>query len=271
MTIKDIWRLVAGTYFDEPGRCRTCRSPNVSCHASLLDPDHPELHPNVPDLQPVRPWKFGHLYQCLKCGRYWFMHEHAKYLSGITIALWPLAQHWNETRLVLDTPALNVLAEIGGLPDYYSDQISIPCTVLNVSGQRHEKAMVLVARHPPCFWYEPAMVHWADEIKSITPSRLAIPFAVGKAIEEQPEVSMGSRPVGVRDKTGKEYTLDTDRGAGFLDYKGIRGEDLSLSGRRKWWSKTIRATCGADSFYFIDWFDGCERMLVPEAPRHLRS
>ncbi len=229
--------------------CRTCRLDSID--GSLLV-EHPELWR-------VEAWKFGELYRCSNCGRHWFLHEHRRKISRIHDTLLSLAQHWNRSRLVLNTSQLSVLASIGGVVDYYKDYVAIPCSARNVSGQQHHKAIVLVARQPPHFWYEPQMVHWADELISVVPSPFALPLEVRRASREKREESMGFAPVGIVDKQGKEYTLGWY--GEFFDKQGIRGEEIRLSGRRKRWREIVRPE-PAEAYYFVDWFDRCEGMLV---------
>jgi hypothetical protein len=53
--------------------CRRCRVDSIQ--GSLLG-DYPEL-------RPVEPWKFGHLFQYSRCGRQWFLHEHKQKIGRI--------------------------------------------------------------------------------------------------------------------------------------------------------------------------------------------
>jgi hypothetical protein len=150
------------------------------------------------------------------------------------------------------------LTKIGGV-EGSKDCIAIPCAVENISEKQHEKAVVFVSKQPPYFWYEPQIVHWADELAIIKPSLFALPLDVRKASSEKMEVSMGFAPVGVVDKKGTEYTLPCE--SHFFDSNHIKGEEISLSGREKKWKKTVLPS-PAQAFYFVDWFDGCEEILL---------
>jgi len=229
--------------------CRTCK----------LDIIEGTLLAEFPELRPVEPWKFGHLYQCSRCGRRWFLHEHKRRISRIHDDLLILASHWYQHHLSVDEKILNKLANIGGVADYYRDQIAIPCTVNDVSGQLHEKAIVLVSRQPPYFWYKPQMVHWADAISSVAASPFALPLEVRRATMEKRDESMGFAPVGIVDKQGNEYTLTSV--SRFFDWHRIRGEEIRLSGRQKKWRKRVVPE-PAEAFYFIDWFDQCQELLA---------
>jgi hypothetical protein len=187
------------------------------------------------------------------------LHEHKQSLNRIQEHLLPLARHWNQTSLTLNATVLSVLSGIGGVLGYYKDCIAVPCFVNCASGQQHEKAVVLVIKHPPHQWYETGMVHWSDEIAAVTASPYALPLDVRKASAEKQEVSMGFAPVGIVDNQGKEYTLPCE--GRFFDYSGVKGEEIRLSGRKeKWRERVIPAP--AQAFYFVDWFDGCEGMLL---------
>jgi len=231
--------------------CRNCRTDGIS--GSLLG--------QYREIQPVGAWKFGHLYECSRCGRFWFLDEHRRWLHRIHDNLLPLARHWNQTPLTLNALLLEELATIGGVSDYYKDYIAIPCSVENHSGQRFEKAVVLVSKQPPYFWYEPQMVHWADDIKAVSPSPFALPLDVRRASAEKREVSMGFAPTGVVDSQEKEYTLIWQ--SRFFDVDGVKGEEIRLSGREKNWKKRVLPS-PAEAFCFVDWFEGCEELLMPQ-------
>jgi hypothetical protein len=211
-----------------------------------------------PQLQPVEPWKFGYLYQCSKCRRFWFLHESRHSIRRIQDHLLPLCRHWNTTSLTLDTTNLSALASIGGIANKKRTTLTIPCSVQNVSGRYHEKAVVLVSKQPPYFWYQPTMVHWADEVKAIVPSPFALPSDVRLASAQQEEIAMGFAPTGVRDQNGKEYTLTWE--STFFNYRGVKGEEIRLSGRQQKWKKQVLPD-PADAYYWVDWFDGCQTLL----------
>lgn len=229
------------------------------CHTCRLDIIEGALLADYPELRPVESWKFGHLYQCSRCGRQWFLHEHKQRIGRIHDDLHPLAHYWNQHRLTVDAEILDALANIGGVADYYRDTIAIPCSVQDVSGRLYEKAIVLVSRQPPYFWYKPQMIHWADSLSSVAQSPFALPLDVRRASAEKREESMGFAPVGIVDKQGHEYTLISV--SRFFDWQGIRGEEIRLSGRQEKWRKTVMAE-PAEAYYFIDWFEQCEELLA---------
>lgn len=169
-----------------------------------------------------------------------------------------MAHHWNQTPLTLNSSLLSALAKISGTEDS-KDCITIPCAVENISGEYHEKSLVLISRQPPYSWYEPAMVHWANELVNINPSPFALPIDVRKASSQKTEISMGFAPVGVIDKIGVEYTLPCK--SCFFDINDVKGEEISLSGRKKKWQRTVLPS-PTQAFYFVDWFDGCEEILL---------
>jgi hypothetical protein len=228
-------------------RCKNCQADFI--HGSLVEQF---------EIYPIEIWKFGHLYQCSRCSCYWFLPEHKQYTQRIHYSLLPLAHHWNQTPLPLNSSTLSVLAKIGGV-EGSKNCISIPCAVKNVSGGCHDKAVVLISKEPPCFWYEPPIVHWADELANINPSPFALPLDVRKASSRKMEVSMGFAPVGIVDRQGIEYTLPCE--SQFFDSNDVKGEEISLSRRKKKWKKTVLPS-PAQVFYFVDWFDDCEEILL---------
>jgi hypothetical protein len=159
----------------------------------------------------------------------------------------------------LNASTIDALAKIGGVVNYGNDCITIPCSIRNISGAQHEKAVILVSKQPPYFfWYEPLIIHWANEIDTITPSPFALPLDVRKASSNKREVSMGFAPVGIVDKQGKEYTLPYK--SDFFDSNGVKGNEISLSCREKKWKKTV-LPLPAQDFYFADWFAGCDEIF----------
>lgn len=226
--------------------CRTCR----------LDSIQGSLLADYPELRPLEPWKFGHLYQCSRCGRQWFLHAHKQRISRIQDDLWDLAHEWNRARLTLDAKIMEVLASIGGPADYYGDQITIPCSIRLMTGQRYEKALVLIAKQPPYFWYKPEQVHWAGEVASLESSIFALPLDVRLACAHKLEESLGFAPVGIMDAQGNEYTLVSN--SHFFDWGGIIGKDIQLSGRQKNWRKQV-LPAPAEAYVFVDWFEGWEQ------------
>lgn len=233
-------------------RCRICEVDGIAAEGSLLD--------QFPELKFVELLKFGHLYQCSKCGQSWFLHEHKHWLHRIRNDHLPLVRHRNQKCLTVGDSVLSILASIGGVEDFYEDYIAVPCSVQNMSGQQHEKAMVLVSKQPPFGWHERQKVHWANEVAAVSASPFALPLDVRRASSEKSEEAMGFAPVGVVDKKGTEYTLGHE--SHFFDRNGIKGEEISLSLRQKKRRNVVWPE-PAQVFYFIDWFDGCEELLVP--------
>jgi hypothetical protein len=231
---------------------------NLRCKNCQVDSIHGSLLSQFIEIQPIVAWKFGHLYQCSRCSCYWFLPEHKQYIARIHDNLLPLAHHWNQTPLTLNSLLLSALTKIGGV-EGSKDCIAIPCAVKNVSGEYHDKAIVLISKQPPYFWYNPQIVHWADELVAINPSPFALPIDVRRASSQKREISMGFAPVGVVDNKGTEYTLPCE--SRFFDSNNVKGEEVSLSGREKKWKKTVLPS-PAKAFYFVDWFDGCEKLLL---------
>jgi hypothetical protein len=227
-----------------------CHQSN-GCYGSWLE--------QFPTLKLIESWKFGYLYQCSKCSDSWFLDED-NFIKRIPNNLLLLAHKWNHSSLTLSTSMIDSLVKIVGIVNYGKDCITIPCSIRNTSGLQHEKAVTLISKKPPSFfWHEPEIVYWPNEIEFIMPSLFALSLEVRKASSEKKEVSMGFSPVGIVDKQGREYTLPYT--SDFFDSNGVKGNDISLSGRVKRWKKTVSPS-PAQSFYFVDWFDGCEEIFL---------
>jgi hypothetical protein len=232
-------------------RCRICEVDGIS--GKIID--------RFPELKVVEPLKFGHLYQyqCEKCKQFWFLHEHKQMMDRIRPEYMPLVHYWNQNRLNVKESILRILTNIGGVPDYYRGYISIPCSISNTAGGKHDKALVLVSKQPPYRWPELQKIHWASEIDTISPSSFALPVDVRQASAEKREEAMGFAPVGIIDKKGIEYTLGCE--SQFFDHNGIRGEEIQLSGRQKKWKKVVWQK-PIQEVYFIDWYDRCDELLI---------
>ncbi|MFC1645858.1 hypothetical protein ACFL2Y_01615 [Candidatus Omnitrophota bacterium] len=231
--------------------CGRCGSDGIE--GSLID--------KFPNLKPISQLKFGHLYKCSKCGTSWFLYEHKRWLDRIREEFLPFVQVWNQGKLTIDVSILNALASIGGVESYYKDYITIPCSVRDASGQCYEKANVFVSKFPPIRWPKTKLIHWSNDLVSVSPSPFALPIAVRRASAEKKEESMGFAPVGIVDKNGTEYTLICQ--TEFFNKDGIKGEDIKLSGRQGKWKKIVKPKEETQAVYFVDWFDKCEEILCP--------
>jgi hypothetical protein len=232
--------------------CRTCEVTAIA--GSLID--------QIPQLTPVEPLKFGHLYRCSKCDRWWFLDDDKHWLHRIDDERLPRVREWHTRSLTANDSLLRVLASIGGTEDQYRGHIAVPCSVQDVNERHHEKSLVLVSKQPPLGWCEPQAFHWADEMAAVSPSVFALPLEVRRASAEQREESMGFAPVGLVDPRGTEYTLGC---AGhFFDHNGIRGDQIRLSGRRKRWRNIVPPEPPA-AYFLVDWFDGCNELLTRPA------
>jgi hypothetical protein len=215
-----------------------------------------------PALVRIERLKFGHLYRCSKCARYWFLQESGLWLQRIDDQHLALVERWKRP-LTLDDAALATLAAIGGVRSGYDEWIAVPCAVRDVSGRRHEKSIALVTKQPPGARPERDRVHWADEVAGVSASPFALPLDVRRASAEKREVSMGFAPVGVVDGRGAEYTLTC--ASDFFDRNGVKGQEIRLSRRTAGWPERI-APEPAQSYFLVDWFDGCEKLLLGSTP-----
>ena len=124
---------------------------------------------------------------------------------------------------------LQELALIGGVRDYHGGRLAIHGAVQNTSGQRHDKAIVLVSKEPPYREYDPHTIHWADEIVSVTASPFALSCAVRTESAERAEISMGFAPVGIEKETGAGMGTTLGCATSFLNANSVKGEDTRLS------------------------------------------
>jgi hypothetical protein len=232
------------------GRRKTCST----CAFDEIDPSLLHLYPELTCLETL---KFGHLYQCSECGTYWFLKERS--LIRIRDSMLPMVRIWNQMRLMIAPPLLDVLVEIGGVIDPWEEHILVPCMAEDSAGRGGPKSLVMISRHPPLFRRD-YTIGWTNDLTFVEPSAVALPLDVRKASGEKREESMGFAPVGVVDRGGREYTVLSN--SQFFDYRGVQGQDLQLSGRTKRWKKVV-PYIESEAIFFADWFEGCEGLLAP--------
>lgn len=270
--------------------CRTCKVDGIQ-----LDYITGSKLEDYPQLQPAEKWKFGQLYRCEKCGSNWFLHESGKRLIRIRNHEFSSAQYWNRTKLTIEASMLQTLGAIGGIQDSYDESIAVPCSIQNVSGQWHEKALVIFSKCPPAFQPQAKESYSANDIATVTSSPYALPYGIRKASNEKEEESMGFAPIDIVDPQKNLYTLSHP--AGFLDAKGLKGQDMELSPQQGGWREDIGweyglllclliptvwhirswitgkkllpkrpktiSSASPEACYYVDWFEHCEEMLIP--------
>ena len=104
------------------------------------------------------------------------------------------------------------------------------------------------------------LVKWSSEIKEIKTSPFALACKIRIASSEKREEKMGFAPVPVKDKnTGKCFTLGAE--SDFFNFNGVLGKDLVLAEKPKRWQNIVWPQ-PAQGYYFVDWFDGCESLII---------
>lgn len=227
---------------------------NVSIHGSILE--------HYPQITLVRPLKFGQLYQCQKCLTYWFLQENKTFMHKIRESHLPFVLYWESHQLTLAESVRTTLKSIGGVLDAYSETITVPVDATNISGEQHAQSLVFITKKPPCCWYPESNIRWATELVSGTPSPYALTLDVRRASSEKREEAMGFSPVAVEDRSGKVYTLSSV--SNFFNVEGVRGEEVRLSAKPKRWPNRVWPQ-SPDTYYFADWFDGCENYFCPSS------
>lgn len=236
--------------------CSTCA--NNGIEGSIID--------KFPMLRVVEPMKRGHLYQCQKCYKFWYLHEHKKWLHRIYDSHLELVRYWNKGHFSIEESIKNDLVSIGGVIDYYKDRIFIPCACVEKSGKQILKAVVIISKCPPYNWPSSSLIQWSDQILSISPSQFSLPKEIRASSFSKREESMGFAPLGIKDNTGREYTLGHE--SLFFDHRGIKGADVLLSGRKRWWKEIVMPK-EAEAYYFVDWFEQCEELFIAGISKNL--
>ncbi len=207
----------------------------------------------------VKNLKRGKLYICERCNNSWYLLENEEWLYRIPKEYESLFENWNKNRNDINESAYQTLKEIGGVAHNSMDRISFPCCVVEKNGNTVEPAIVVISKSPPYNWPETNLIKCSSEIKEIRTSPFALSSEIRLASKEKYEESMGFAPVPVKDSSGKYFTLGHE--SEWFNTEGVLGQDLKLSDRLKKW-KNIVWPQAPQAYYFADWFDSCESLII---------
>lgn len=229
------------------------------CNACDCDGIDGSIFSQYKQIKFVKKLKRGKLYICEKCNNSWYLKENEEWLNRIPKEYESLVDYWNENKINISESNCQTLREIGGVAHNSMDGISFPCCVVETNGNVVEPSIVVISKSPPCNWLETDLIKWTSEIKEIRTSPFALSREIRVASNEKREERMGFAPVSVQDNSGKHFTLGN--ASEWFNSEGVLGKDLKLSERPGKWRNIVNSQ-EPQAYYFADWFDGCESLII---------
>jgi hypothetical protein len=220
-------------------------------------------------LQPIRPLKFGHLYQCPVSQNYWFLNDDSSSMYSVPPDKVELLWQWDRHPLVLTTTQIQVLSEIGATEtDKYGNgkgEIKIPCRIHRSQNETYDPAIVLITKLPPLKQWQ-KRIRLGNSNDLIVSSDLALPLSVRRATFNADEINMGFAPTLVKSSDNQYFVLSWAKQ--IFSYGQLKGKDISLSERpfrRGDNFPIINEDVEQITFFYYDWFEDCDQLIQKSA------
>ena len=217
-------------------------------------------------LEFVRALKFGDLYRCGVCDRWWYLDPDSPMMERVPTPRRELLDAWDAKRLSPSGSDLGVMREIGATcSDLYGNERgdwNVPCKIRWADGDISDPCVLIVSKRPPINDWQRRLALFED-IASLEPSKYALPREVRLASYNAPEISMGFTPTHVKSSGGAIFILN-----GYNDvfwYDGVKGCDISLEPSRFEYSPSIpivHTPIEAISFVYCHWFPECVDLAI---------
>lgn len=155
------------------------------------------------------------LYKCPTCKTNWIKQDvHLTLVKNSD-----LISKWNQKPQLCKPEILEELKKIGK-----TNFLSFPCSCELKSGKQLSKCVISFLDEPP-LWFAPEQkIIFIDEVKSVAPSPQAIPLQIRAKLAELWELTLGTKPVFVKDKEGKIYSINGIKN--FFSNSSTEGKDL---------------------------------------------
>ena len=213
--------------------------------------------------------KFGASYQCAYCEQNWFLDEQGEIMHRVDQETQERLHVWSESKLDFDQEQIDVIRSIRATgADQYGNgrgHLHLPCCVTTRSGERFEKAMLLITKMPPIeYWRGPVFL--GNSVLRIEESIYTLNHEVRLQALQADEMKSGLMPTLVVSQDGRYFDLHGSES--FFDHEGLRGKDILLPPQSALDNIKIPTkapviaedTSLIPAFYY-DWFDGCESLL----------
>lgn len=203
--------------------------------------------------------RIGQIYYCPHCEQRWYLDGEKVFMFIVSKDFLKYIYEWNNKVFELTNEQLAQLKIIGSTSNgIFENFISIPCEVTTQNGNIYKKSFITFHSKPPTSEYS---WHFSDDIVSIRPSEYCLPQDVRLAASQAYEIRMGFAPTKVQDEQGNKYFLNGS--IDFFDYKGIKGENIKLSGEKSDATIPIINETVAEIEYFIaDYSESLEFLRV---------
>jgi hypothetical protein len=227
-----------------------------------------ELARFMSHLQPIRPLKFGYLYQCPASQNYWFLDDDHSFMHSVPSDKVELLWQWDRMSLSFTSTQIEVLSKIGATgSDGYRDgkgEIRVPCTIRRVQDEFYDPALVIVTKLPPIQrWQKRVLI--GNKTDVIAQSELALPLSLRIATHNATEISMGFAPTLVKSSDNQYFVLSGPKQ--IISYGQLKGKDLSLSAKRFRRGDNfpiLEEDIDQITFCYYDWYQDCHK-LVPKS------
>ena len=234
-----------------------------------------QLRQLLDTIQDAGPLKFGHLYCCDACGQFWYLDAWKRFMHPVPADREELLQQWNVEQLLPSTADLSVFSEIRAVKAPLDvngvEELKIPCAISWSNGTVSDPAVILITKHPPISEKRPKAVLFRG-VCEVRASEFALPYELRVATHQAPEAGFGFAPTKVISSGGVLFVIDGAANVFFSN--GVKGCDVRLQSRRRWWhALTKRATPAieivseptvSNTYVYCDWFENCEELLMAQ-------
>jgi hypothetical protein len=212
-------------------------------------------------LQPIRPLKFGQLYQCPASQNYWYLDDTHSFMHSVPADKVELLWQWDRLSLVPTSTQIESLAKIGATGFDGYDELRIPCTIRRTQDEFHDPVLVIVTKLPPIErWQKRVMLGNQNDV--IAASDLALLLSVRIATRNADEINMGFAPTLVKSSDDQYFVLSGPKQ--IISHGPLKGKDLSLADRpfrRGDNFPIIDEQIDQMTFWYFDWHEDCHTLI----------
>ena len=215
-----------------------------------------------------RTLRFGSLYQCSLCAQIWYLDDDEVLMHRIDRESVQDLHDWSDSKLDFTREQISTIKKIKAIAaDHYraKSYLHLPCCVTTRSGERFEKAILLITKMPPIkYWMGPVFL--GSSVLRIEASVYALSHKVRLQATKADEEKSGRRPTLVASRDGRFFHLNGSES--FFDHEDLQGPDIELPRRSA--LNNIKSPLNAKTVmenrllipaFYYHWFPRCESRL----------